>query len=277
MIRTQAPVLLFLYLLICQVSVANADENRPLIIGVHPYLPAVELTKRFTPLINYLSNKTAIPIKLNVSKNYEAHIENIGNNIVDIAYLGPSSYVELVSKHGQYPLLARLEVNGKPFFNGYIVAKQGSGIIEIKQLKGRKFAFGSPRSTMSYRVPRFLLRESGVKLTSLSDYKFLGNHRNVALSVLLGEFDAGAVKEEIYFKFRKKGLTKIALSPPISEHLFVARKNLSPIKIKAIQEAMFGMSRSVHGLNVLKTIKKTVTGLVPVKDENYNNLREIMK
>jgi phosphonate transport system substrate-binding protein len=216
-------------------------------------------------------------MELSISKDYETHIENIGNKLFDIAYLGPSSYVGLINKYGPHPLLARLEIKGKPYFNGYIVAKKGSNTKELRQLKGKRFAFGSPHSTMSYLVPRYMLREQGVSLESLSDYKFQGNHRNVALSVLLGEFDAGAVKEEVYFKFKEKGLHQIAISPPISEHLFVCRQGL-PIKLhKLAQDAMYKLSNTDEGRQVLISIKKGVSGLVPVSDNDYDNLRVIMR
>ena len=279
----QLIIVLLLVLQLLTVPVAGAgtgdaaEAKAPFTLGVHPYLPPAELEKRFKPLLDYLSRRLDMPMKLVVSKDYESHIENIGNKLFDIAYLGPASYVGLTKKYGQHSLLARLEIKGKPHFNGYIVTKQDSAIQNIGQLKGKNFAFGSPQSTMSYIVPRFMLQEAGVELQSLNDYKFQGNHRNVALSVLLGEFDAGAVKEEIYFKFKEKGLRKIAISPSISEHVFVCGKGLpSPQHIK-IRDEMYTLSKTEEGRQILKSIKKTVSGLVPVDDNDYDNLREIMR
>ena len=126
-----------------------------IIMGVHPYLPREILIRRFTPLTAYLSQQLGIPVKLQISKNYESHIENLGNNIFDFAYMGPASYVELTNKYGKHRLLARLEVKGKPYFNGYIITSKNSKLTKLSDLKGKKFAFGSPHSTMSYLVPRY--------------------------------------------------------------------------------------------------------------------------
>jgi phosphonate transport system substrate-binding protein len=174
---------------------AAVQQTDRLVFGIHPYLPAAEVQKRFKPLIDYLSSQLDRQIELRVSKNYETHIENVGNNIFDIAYMGPSSYVGMTEKFGMRPLLARLEVNGKPDFHGYIVTRKDSPVQALEQLAGRRFAFGSAHSTMSYLVPRHMLKRAGVGLEQLGNYTFLGNHRNVALGVLIGEFDAGAVKE----------------------------------------------------------------------------------
>ena len=269
--------IMLVILLVLPVTQMNAEAKSPLILGVHPYLPPAELEKRFTPLIHYLSHQLGVPIELSISKDYETHIENIGNKLFDIAYIGPSSYVELIDKYGSHTLLARLEVAGKPYFNGYIVAKQDSHIQTLEDLKGKRFAFGSPHSTMSYLVPRHMLRDAGVKIDLLLDYKFQGNHRNVALGVLLGEFDAGAVKEEIYFKFKDKGLRSLAISPSISEHVFVSTGKTFLQQHKKIQDLMYQLSNTDEGRNILKSIKKRVSGLVPVVDKDYDNLRNIMR
>jgi phosphonate transport system substrate-binding protein len=256
---------------------AAVQQTDRLVFGIHPYLPAAEVQKRFKPLIDYLSSQLDRQIELRVSKNYETHIENVGNNIFDIAYMGPSSYVGMTEKFGMRPLLARLEVNGKPDFHGYIVTRKDSPVQALEQLAGRRFAFGSAHSTMSYLVPRHMLKRAGVGLEQLGNYTFLGNHRNVALGVLIGEFDAGAVKEEVFDEFRSRGLRKLATSPSISEHVFVGRFDMPEEQRQKIQQAMFSLSGTEQGRKILAAIKKTVTALVPANDSDYDNLRTIMR
>jgi phosphonate transport system substrate-binding protein len=96
----------------------------PLKLGVHPYLPATELVERFTPLAEYLEEKTGRPVEVVISKDYAYHIGLIGKDELDIAYMGPASYVKLVEKYGQKPMLARLEVGGLPMFQGVIVSRR---------------------------------------------------------------------------------------------------------------------------------------------------------
>jgi len=254
-----------------------AEQAEPLTFGVHPYLPEAALKQRFNPLINYLSRQLGKPINLSISKNYETHIENVGNNIFDIAYMGPSSYVEMTNSFGQRPLLARLEVNSKPEFHGYIVTRKDSTLQALSQLAGKRFAFGSAHSTMSYLVPRHMLKLAGISLEQLAEYKFLGNHKNVALGVLIGEFDAGAVKEEVYEKFRPRGLRNLATSPAISEHLFICKAGMPESHKREVQNAMSALSKTEQGRTILTAIKKTVTALVPVNDSDYDNLRVIMQ
>ena len=62
-------------------------------------------------------------------------------------------------------------------------------------------------------------------------------------------------------------------SPPVSEHLFVARKDLPQETIDTLRQAMFQLKDEI----VLTSIKNSVTGLVPVKIEDYDYLFSVMR
>ncbi|MBC8412632.1 MAG: phosphate/phosphite/phosphonate ABC transporter substrate-binding protein [Nitrospira sp.] len=247
-----------------------------LVMGIHPYNPSAKLIEKFTPLAAYLSKVLGQEVSIKISKNYEEHIARIGNNNLDIAYMGPASYVKLISNYGPRPLLAKLEVNGKPYFRGMIVTSAQSNIKSIGQLRGARFAFGDPQSTMSHFIPRFMLLKAGIEVSDLSKYSFLSNHDNVALGVLMGYFDAGAVKEETYTKYNSRGLTIIEVTPAISEHLFVASQTMNPIVLDTLQRAMIALYKSADGMSIIRSIKSSATGLVPVLDKDYDNLRQML-
>jgi len=253
-----------------------ASAQDPLILAVHPYLPFSELTDRYTPLADYLGNQLGRNVVVRIGRNYKDHMGYIGRDEVDIAILGPALYVTLVDKYGEKPLLARLEIDGKPVFHGKIITGKGSPIVSLADLKGKRFAFGDPESTMSHLVPRFMLLEAGVSADDLADYQFLGSHTNVALGVLAGDFDAGAVKEEVFYKFEQQGLKALATTPPFSEHVFVARSTLPTQTVEAVREAMNQLKDTPEGQDILSRIKKRLTGMVPAQDSDYDNLREIL-
>lgn len=248
-------------------------EDSTLILGVHPYLPEEVLQARFKPLAEYLSHELNRPVIIKVSRSYQSHIENIGNRHYDISFMGPASYVTLSKQYDKPLLIGRIQVNGKSYFNGYIVTRKNSGISTLEQLKDRSFAFGSPNSTMSYLVPKYMLEKAGIKLDQLSNYEFLGDHKNVALSVLLGKFDAGAVKEEVYFDFKQRGLVHIAKTPNIPEHLFVAKGGMSDTLYNKVKNLFSSLNYSEEGLSILKSIKSSVSGIEEAKDSDYNILR----
>ena len=256
-------------------TAANADND--LTLAIHPFKSAVALHKAFTPLAEYLTRELGRKVKVSVSKDYQTHIARVGNNEVAIAYLGPASYVKLADKFGKQRILARLEINGSPTFRGYIITRSDSPLRSLKDLVGRRFAFGSPASTMSHLVPRYMLWKAGVDVSQFKKYDFLGNHTNVALGVLTGNFDAGAVKEAIYDKYKQRGLRILAESDKFSEHLFVASNSMPDNLTHQLQAALLKLHRQPDGKAIMAAIKGTMTALVPTKDEDYDNLRTILR
>ncbi len=273
-IRVLAPVLLIV-LGLSLPAIVRAGE--PLILAVHPYLRLDELVKRYSPLADRLSRDLGQRVVLRIGRNYQEHIGHIGHDKVHIAFMGPASYVKMVDIYGNKPLLARLEISGKPLFHGMIIARKESPVETLGDLKGKRFAFGDTASTMNHLVPRLMLWKADVAAEDLADYQFLGSHTNVALGVLAGDFDAGAVKEEVFHQFENRGLKAIATTPAISEHVFVARSNLPPETVRAAREALYRLRDTAEGRAIMRGIKETMTGMVPTRDADYDSLRVILK
>ena len=254
----------------------GVTANDELLLGVHPYKSATTLQKTFAPLAEYLSRATGQPVRIVISKNYQQHITQIGEDKLDIAFMGPVSYVRLVDKYGPKPILARLEINGSPTFQGHIISRAAGPIKTIGDIKGKTFAFGDPESTMSHLVPRYMLWKAGISTEDLAGFDFLGNHDNVALAVLSGKYDAGAVKEAVFHKYESRGLHSVEATPKLSEHLFVARADMPKETLERLREAMLTLHQQADGMKILHAIKKTMTRLVPAQYSDYDNLRLIL-
>ncbi len=250
--------------------------KKPLIFGIHPYISTTEIFMRFTPLANYISQKVGRPVIIKISSSYDNHIDLVGKDKLDIAYIGPASYIKMVNKYGKKRLLASFEVNNKTYSQGKIIVQKYSPIKSISDLIGKRFAFVNKDSTMGHVVPRAMLIQSGVTLGNLRSIQFLGTHNDVALAVLVGDFDAGAVEEEVFNKYKWQGLKALTTTPSIYEHLFVANPKLSPKTIKLLRKTLLSLKNSDEGKSILTGIKKNTTALIIVKDRNYDKLRGIL-
>jgi phosphonate transport system substrate-binding protein len=245
-------------------------------LGIHPYLSSTEIIRRFTPLADYLSRELKRPVIIEIASSYAVHIRNIGTDSVDIALLGPASYVLMTSEYGRRPILAVFESNGTKTFRGAIIAKKDSPISSISQLKGKKFAFGDKASTMGHLVPRYMLLKKGVDVSDLAGHAFLSNQENACLAVLAGDFDAAAVKEEVFSEYEQKGLKAIAFSPEVQDHVFVASAKLPQETVRSLRRALISLNNRPEGKQILSTIQKNLGALAPGKDSEYDNLREIL-
>ena len=287
--RAMAPMV-YLFMFLAIIPMAYAGEPVPdageagkaatgpaLVLGVHPYLPAPEILSRFMPLADYLTEKLGRMVIVEVSEDYETHIDDTGLGRIDISFMGPAAYVRMTEQFGKKRIFASIENQGHSTFRGVIIVSENSMIMSLSELMGKSFAFGSPNSTMSHIVPRYMLLRSGVDVATLSRYEFLSNHENVALGVLFGDFDAGAVKKEVYDQYHMRGLKALAWSPPIGEHVFVASDRLPDQLARKIRRVLLELSSDPEGREVLFFIKDGVTGLVPASDHDYDNLREMIR
>lgn len=269
-------LLMLALLFFCLIGVESWARDH-LTLGIHPYKSPTKLINAYKPLADYLSEKIGLPVKIVISKDYKSHIYAVGEDKYDLAYMGPASYVRLVDQFGKKPLIACQEVNGKPTFQGKIIVRKDSDLESLKQLKGKNFAFGDPASTMSHLVPRYMLYRAGIRTDNLGHYKFLGSHDNVALSVLAGDYDAGAVKEAVFFKYEARGLRVLETTPELTEHNFVASSTLESVIVEKLRQAFYALAKNPEGKTILTSIKPGITAMRPVKDEDYENLREILR
>ena len=268
---------LIVYVSLFASGVTSHSAEKPLMLHIYPYAPAEEIIKQFTPLAQYLTESLKRKVEINVSKGQVEHLESIGNDSSDIVYLGPVAYVQLVDKYGKKPVLARLEIRGSPLLRGVVFTSSSSSVRSLKDLKGKRFAFGYRNSTMSHIVPFSMLLDEGVSLSDLQQYKFLSDQHNVALGVLMGDYDAGAANESIFQSYKSRGLKELARTPEVSEHLFIARSTLSAPTINALRKALFAVKDAGNAQSILSPIKEGMTALAPVDDRDYDNLRELLQ
>jgi phosphonate transport system substrate-binding protein len=251
-------------------SIVYAKDT--LVFGAISTVKASKTAKKMKPLLNYLSEKTGKKIIFKTGKTYGDTIAKFNDGSFDFGYIGPSPYVIATEKEKNLDILAGIETDGKPYFHGVIIAKKDNDKINtIKDIKGKKFAFGSKKSTLSFFVPAKILIDEKV-LPTLEKHSFLGKHDNVVKNVVAGKYDAGGIKEAVAYKNLDK-IKIIKTSEKIHDFLMVAHKDLDNDVKKQIKNALLELKDK----NILKSLKGKATGFVKTKDSNYNSLRKIMK
>ena len=108
----------------------------------------------------------------------------------------------------------------------------------IDDLKGKRLALPSPLSFSGNWLLRYELKRHGLKVGDLDSVHYFGFHHTVIYQVLLGQFEAGAVKDRVADEFNGKGIRILASSEPIPGSPVIIRKDLDPAISRAIVEAM---------------------------------------
>jgi phosphonate transport system substrate-binding protein len=118
--------------------------------------------------------------------------------------------------------------------------------------------------------------KAGIDVKHLAKYDFLTNHDNIAMGVLSGSFDAGALKKDIYDDYAAQGLRVLAESGPIPDHIFVARADLPKDTVRKVSGILISLKDSEDGRRALGSIQKNLNALVPVKNTDYDSLRKLL-
>jgi len=265
-----------LLLLACFSPVQAHVTQKTLLFGVHPYLNATNLIERFTPLVNYLSEKMDMHIHIRIGSSYQNHLDAVVHNEVDFAYLGPALYLKLIEQKKTVIPLGRMSFSGRNNFRGAIIIRDDSTITSLNELQDKRFAFGDPNSTLGSKVPQRLLENAGVNKGDLGSFSHLKNHNDVALAVLMGKYDAGGVKEEVFREYENRGLKVLQWTPYISTHLFIANSTMKKEKIEQIQKLLLTVHQQPEGRTILNKIKKGTTRIIPAHIEEYVELRKLI-
>lgn len=268
-------VVFFCLFLIIPLSLHSAGES--LTLQIYPYGPSSKILNQFKPFADYLKLRLNREVIVQIAKDNNDHFETVGNDKADIAFLGPSTYVKIADTFGKKPIIARIEINGSPLLQGVIFTSSASPVSSLRDLKGKRFAFGYNNSTMSHLIPLYMLQQEGVQLNDLAQYKFLNDQYNVALGVLMGDFDAGAVNASVFHKYKGRGLKDLAWSPKVSEHLFVARASLPEATVTELRKAFFDLKKDKNALIIMSSMREGLTALVPAADKDYDNLRLLLR
>ncbi len=283
-IRAITPWLLLLTALcgpaaaVAEETPASGAEAAPLTLGFMPYLNAEHLIEKYTPLAQYLGAALQRPVRITVAKDYAEHIRRTGEDRLDISFLGGSPYVVIGDRYRTpKPLLARYAFEGSPVFRSVVFAARDSPLQSLAELRGRRMAFGNINSTLSTQVPLYMLMQAGVGLDDLGASVHLRNHENVVLGVVFGDFDAGAVAEEVFEENQHQPIRLLAASPGLSTHVFVTRSDLPPSLQARIRQALLALDPADPPQRaVLQAISPKLTGFVPVQDADYDLHRAIL-
>lgn len=263
-------------LLLTSSSPVIAGNVTPLTLAVLPYLADSEIYKRFTPLVNHLSAELGRPVELRIGRNYEANIEAIGNDQVDIAFLGPATYIAVVDQYEDKPILGRFVITDHALLHGVIATHKESKLQQLYQLRDVRFAFGDRGSTTAHILPRAMLFKAGIPEGLPRNHQYLGSHNNVALGILSGDYDAGAMKKEVFDNFKDRGLRALAISSGVPDYLFVARADLPAKELAQIRQIMLTIHKHAHAEMILRGMHKKLLRLEPAASDDYQPLRKIV-
>jgi len=154
-----------------------------------------------------------------------------------------------------------------------LAVKDNSGIEKVADVKGRRLALGNKQSSFSYLIPLAMLNDVSLKVKDFSDVDFLQQEDRVALSVLIGDYDVGAMSEPVARKYTKDGLKIIKTSEAISSFVLCASNMLSE---EARRDIIKGLI-SLKDKETLASVDKDIQGFAAAEDRDFDVVRVMIK
>jgi phosphate/phosphite/phosphonate ABC transporter binding protein len=191
-----------------------------------------------------------------------------------MAYLDPAAYCEVRARYkNRVAPLVRAIGKQDSLSRSVLVAKAGSSIEKIVDIKGKRLALGSRQSSFSYLVPLAMLYDVGIGMKDFSFVDYLQQEDRVALSVLIDDYDVGAMSESVAGKYVEDGLRIIKRSEVIPQFVLCVSNILPAERKKDIVKSLV----SDKGKETLSAIDHDMEGFVAAEDRDFDVIRVMMK
>ncbi|MDG9885736.1 phosphonate ABC transporter substrate-binding protein [Pseudomonas sp. GD04058] len=245
-------------------------------IGLIPSEDAQSMIESSQQVLDQLQAQLGMPVKPFVATDYNGVIEALRSRKLDVAYLGPFSYVLANQVAGAEAFaVAVTRKTGKSAYHSLIISRADSPIKSLADLKGHTFAFVDPSSASGHLFPKAGLEQAGyTPETTFSRMIFSGSHDASILAVANRKVDAAAVADRILATALAQGSVKqgelkvVWTSPDIPESPMVWRKDLDPALKQKLAAALANVKDVPWGDQGM------LDGFQPTTDAAYDVVRD---
>jgi phosphonate transport system substrate-binding protein len=254
-----------------------------LVVGVIPALNQGNMQNAMNKLSNHFETELGMPVEITVYPDYQAVVEAMNYDDVNMAYFGPSTYIDANEQSGARAIMTQL-IDGEPFYYSYLITHKDSALESIDDVvadsKDLTFAFGDPKSTSGSLIPGIELKKQGV-FSNQNEHQFknilyTGGHDATAIAVENEQVDVGAIDSAIFNTLKKNekigdNFKVIWQSDKLFQYPWAVSKAVSEELATRIQNAFL----KIEDKEILDAF--AATGFTKASDEDYEAIRQAKK
>jgi len=236
--------------------------------GIPPQQSATIIAERWTPVMQYLSQKTGFNIQLKTEKDIATYTHKLALGGYDFGLASPLHYIS-AQKVGGVEAIAK-EQNGKTI--GLIFVRKNSPIQSVEQLNNQTVAFPGPTAFAANVLPLNYLNSKKVAV----NVQYVVSLDSAYLSVAKGLFQAGGGEIRTFnglapnIKNELRVIWESSAFPPFA---FFAHPGVPGDVIDMVQTALVEMGDTIQGQALLKTVN--FTKLEKADDHDYDAMRKL--
>lgn len=252
--RPAIPAVPFLFLALLLVTLLaappRAAAEAPLLFGIIPQKPPVEMHRQWSPFVERLSKEAGVPIRLKVYDNMSDFERDCEEGRPDLIYSHPAMLAAWKMSRGYLPL-----VRDSRKLSGILFVRKDAPIRNATELADRRIAFVGNRNFCALLV-NDAIKKQGTPIRF--DYEYAGSSRNVLKTVMLGKADAGAsldVDLEREPPEVSDGVRTILKTAPMAPHPISAHPRVPEAVRGRITQAVLAMKGTPEGDALLASIR----------------------
>ena len=200
-------------------TTAPPKPTRTLKLGAIPDQDPAKLTRIYSTVATYLSDKLGVKVEYVPVTDYASAVNLFRTGDLDLVWFGGLTGTQARLQTPGATLLAQRDID-ESFHSVFIVNTSVrfptiASVRNLAFLKGLRFTYGSNSSTSGFLMPEFFLDQAG--LNDEQDFAgtvgFSGSHDKTIDLVASGTFEAGALNEQVWKNRKAAGtvdLTKVA-------------------------------------------------------------------
>lgn len=272
-------------------AAAQPCENpKVLRFSLVPTQDTVRELTYYKPILDLLSKNIEKKIEFYMPTSYSSVIEALLGKWVDVAVLGPESYIlankkdKSIEVFGTYSRKKNGIQEAGPGYKSVLITKKGTKFSTIESLKGSVLALVDPASTSGSLIPEHVFPKEN-KTAPLKQYFsrviFSGGHDLSSLSVTEGKVDAAFVASHRFMetvnagKIKQEDFNFLWYSPLLPQDPFVYRGTLCDDLKQRVANTFLTVDKTPEGQKYLDNVKSE--RVVKMTDADYQIVRDVVK
>jgi len=270
------------------VAAQPCEDPKVLRFSIIPTQESVRELNLYKPVLDLITKNTGKKVEFYMPTSYSSVVEALLGKWVDVAVLGPESYLIAKTQGAQIDVFATyykkkdgIQEAG-PGFKSILITKKGSKFTTVESTKGSVMLLVDPASTSGALIPESIFGGQVVKMplkNYFSKVAFSGGHDLSTNAIFEGKADSAFVATHRFMnaitaskgKMKVEDFNVLWTSPLIPQDPFVYRSTLCPELKKKIADTYLTLDQNDVGKAYLNNVDSEK--FVSMKDTDYDVMR----
>lgn len=252
------------------------EEGKVLSVAISTMLSPKETFSLYEELLKYIEEKAGYKIKLKQRRTYKEVNDLLKEGKLDFALVCTGAYL-VAQKEFNLELLAAPVIEGKTFYQAYIIVNRNSSLVNFSDLRGKSFAFTDPLSNTGYSYVIKLLKDKNTAPEEFFNRTIFTYAHDNSIQAVSRNLVDGATVDGLVFDYLKEKtperveqLKVIHKSEWFGIPPFVYVPGRNDLLIKEIQKILIEMHLDETGKKILDDL--SIDKFVIVKPEIYKGI-----